>query len=160
MNTRMTAVLTDVKSTVLDLKPYAHIDKLISTVLPFTERHILAKGEIIQYHNNDVRLCFLLLHGSVALHRRGDGIVLNSESSPFILGVSSQFSSEHLYVRALETSEIAHVSLDNFNKIVAEKTYGNIFQSYSSIPPPGYTSTARKYRRCQPMTLSGFSWSN
>lgn len=58
MNTRMTAVLTDVKSTVLDLKPYAHIDKLISTVLPFTERHILAKGEIIQYHNNDVRLCF------------------------------------------------------------------------------------------------------
>ena len=75
MNTRMTAVLTDVKSTVLDLKPYAHIDKLISTVLPFTERHILAKGEIIQYHNNDVRLCFLLLHGSVALHRRGDGIV-------------------------------------------------------------------------------------
>lgn len=44
MNTRMTAVLTDVKSTALDLKPYAHIDKLISTVLPFTERHILAKG--------------------------------------------------------------------------------------------------------------------
>ena len=28
---------------------------------------------------------------------------LNSESAPFILGVSSQLSSEHLYVRALET---------------------------------------------------------
>lgn len=142
MNTRMTAVLTDVKSTVLDLKPYAHIDKLISTVLPFTERHILAKGEIIQYHNNDVRLCFLLLHGSVALHRRGDGIVLNSESSPFILGVSSQFSSEHLYVRALETSEIARVSLDNFNKIVAEK---NLWEHFSKLLI--YTAS-RVYEHC------------
>ncbi len=63
---------------------------------------------------------FLLLQGSVALHRRGDGIVLNSESAPFILGVSSQFSSEHLYVRALETSEIARVPLDCFNHIVAQ----------------------------------------
>ncbi|EKS7198444.1 TPA: helix-turn-helix domain-containing protein [Enterobacter ludwigii] len=142
MNTRMTAVLTDVKSTVMDLKPYAHIDKLISAVLPFTKRHILAKGEIIQYHNNDVRLCFLLLHGSVALHRRGDGIVLNSESSPFILGVSSQFSSEHLYVRALETSEIAHVSLDNFNKIVAEK---NLWEHFSKLLI--YTAS-RVYEHC------------
>lgn len=81
---------------------------------------------------------FLLLHGSVALHRRGDGIVLNSESSPFILGVSSQFSSEHLYVRALETSEIAHVSLDNFNKIVAEKKLmGTFFKATHLYRLPG-----------------------
>jgi CRP-like cAMP-binding protein len=69
------------------------------------------------------------LQGSVALHRRGDGIVLNSESSPFILGVSSQFSSEHLYVRALETSEIARVSLETFNRVVRNTIYGSIFQS-------------------------------
>ncbi len=74
----------------------------------------------MHYYKDDIRQCFLLLQGSVALHRRGDGIVLNSESAPFILGVSSQFSSEHLYVRALETSEIARVPLDCFNHIVAQ----------------------------------------
>ncbi len=86
MNTRMTAVLTDVKSTVLDLKPYAHIDKLISTVLPFYGKAYSRESEIIQYHNNDVRLCFLLLHGSVALHRRGDGIVFKLRVLTFYSG--------------------------------------------------------------------------
>lgn len=84
----------------------------------------------------------MLLHGSVALHRRGDGIVLNSESAPFILGVSSQFSSEHLYVRALETSELACVSLDAFNKVVAQH---DLWEHFSKLLI--YTAS-RVYEHC------------
>jgi len=142
MNTRIAPVLGDEQSTVLGLKPYNHIEKIIDNVLPFTERLILAKGEIIHYFNNEIRQCFLLIHGSVALHRRGDGIVLNSESSPFILGVSSQLSSEHLYVRAVETPEVASVPLECFNRVIAEH---NLWEHFSNLLI--YTAS-RVYEHC------------
>ncbi|MEV9154217.1 winged helix-turn-helix transcriptional regulator [Klebsiella variicola] len=119
MNTRLTPPENHDKSLALELKPFRHIETLIKHVLPAAERVVIGRGDVVHYYKDDIRQCFLLLQGSVALHRRGDGIVLNSESAPFILGVSSQFSSDHLYVRALETSEIARVPLDCFNHIVA-----------------------------------------
>ncbi|MDO1984002.1 cyclic nucleotide-binding protein, partial [Escherichia coli] len=76
------------------------------------------------------RQCFLLLHGSVALRRHGDVIVLNSESAPFILGVSSQLSSEHMYGRALEPSEVASVSLACINHVVAQQ---NLWEHFSNL---------------------------
>ncbi|MEH0885558.1 helix-turn-helix domain-containing protein [Enterobacter sp. UNJFSC 003] len=142
MNTRMAPELGNEKPTVLGVKPYKHIEKIIDNILPFAERRILSKGEVVHYYKNDTRECFLLLQGSVALHRRGDGIVLNSESSPFILGVSSQFSSEHLYVRSLETSELAAVSLERFNGVVAQQ---NLWQHFSMLLI--YTAS-RVYEHC------------
>lgn len=142
MNTRIAAVLDNEKSLALGLKPLRHIERLIDNVLPGAEKIILSKSEVVQYYRNDERHCFMLLHGSVALHRRGDGIVLNSESAPFILGVSSQFSSEHLYVRALETSELACVSLDAFNKVVAQH---DLWEHFSKLLI--YTAS-RVYEHC------------
>lgn len=142
MNTRMAPELTKEHSTVLGVKPFEHIEKIIDNILPSAERRIVSKGDIVHYYQNDIRQCFLLTQGCVALHRRGDGIVLNSESSPFILGVSSQFSSEHLYVRALETSEIAAVSLERFNHVVAQQ---NLWEHFSKLLI--YTAS-RVYEHC------------
>lgn len=142
MNTRMATECSKDNSTVLQLKPYKHIEKIIDTLLPFAERKILSKGEVVHYYKSDIRQCFLLIQGSVALHRRGDGIVLNSESAPFILGVSSQFSSEHLYVRALETSEVAAVPLERFNSVVAQQ---NLWEHFSNLLI--YTAS-RVYEHC------------
>ncbi|CAM6819839.1 MULTISPECIES: helix-turn-helix domain-containing protein [Enterobacter] len=142
MNTRLTTSLNNHGSTVLGLKPLIHIDTLINSVLPAAKRTIVCRGETVHYYKDDVRQCFLLLQGSVALHRRGDGIVLNSESAPFILGVSSQFSSEHLYVRALETAEIARVSLETFNQIVSQQ---DLWEHFSKLLI--YTAS-RVYEHC------------
>lgn len=142
MNTRLSAITSEEKNAVIKLKPLRHIEKLIENMLPDAEKIILSKGEVVQYYRNDSRQCFLLTHGSVALHRRGDGIILNSESAPFILGVSSQFSSEHLYVRALETSEMASVSLDCFNQVVARQ---NLWEHFSHLLI--YTAS-RVYEHC------------
>ena len=76
MNTRMAPELSKERSTVLGVKPFEHIEKLIDNILPFAERRIVLKGDIVHYYQNDIRQCFLLTQGSVALHRRGDGIVL------------------------------------------------------------------------------------
>ncbi|HCL6041010.1 TPA: helix-turn-helix domain-containing protein [Klebsiella michiganensis] len=130
MNTRIIPEFGNEPAEVLEIKPFKHIEKLIDNVLPYAERRIVSKGEIVHYYDNNVRQCFLLIQGSVALHRRGDGIVLNSESSPFLLGVCSQFSSERLYVRVLETSEIAAVSLETFNRVVAQQ---NLWEHFSKL---------------------------
>ncbi|GKO77362.1 TPA: helix-turn-helix domain-containing protein [Klebsiella variicola subsp. variicola] len=142
MNTRLTPPENHDKSLALELKPLRHIETLIKHVLPAAERVVNGRGDVVHYYKDDIRQCFLLLQGSVALHRRGDGIVLNSESAPFILGVSSQFSSEHLYVRALETSEIARVPLDCFNHIVAQL---DLWEHFSKLLI--YTAS-RVYEHC------------
>lgn len=142
MNTRLTPPENHDKSLALELKPFRHIEALIKHVLPAAERVVICRGDVVHYYKDDIRQCFLLLQGSVALHRRGDGIVLNSESAPFILGVSSQFSSEHLYVRALETSEIARVPLDCFNHIVAQL---DLWEHFSKLLI--YTAS-RVYEHC------------
>ncbi|EIY5156744.1 helix-turn-helix domain-containing protein [Klebsiella variicola] len=142
MNTRLTPPENHDKSLALELKPFRHIEALIKHVLPAAERVVIGRGDVVHYYKDDTRQCFLLLQGSVALHRRGDGIVLNSESAPFILGVSSQFSSEHLYVRALETSEIARVPLDCFNHIVAHL---DLWEHFSKLLI--YTAS-RVYEHC------------
>lgn len=121
MNTRMVIINTDPMKSGQALKPYTDINKLMNYVLPFTERLTINKGDIVQYYEADIRQCLVLLSGSVALHRRGDSVVLNSESAPFILGVSSQYCSEHLYARALETSEIARLPMELFNQIVTNE---------------------------------------
>ncbi|HFN0851252.1 TPA: helix-turn-helix domain-containing protein [Klebsiella variicola subsp. variicola] len=142
MNTRLTPPENHDKSLALGLKPFRHIEALIKHVLPAAEIVVIGRGDVVHYYKDDIRQCFLLLQGSVALHRRGDGIVLNSESAPFILGVSSQFSSEHLYVRALETSEIARVPLDCFNHIVAHL---DLWEHFSKLLI--YTAS-RVYEHC------------
>lgn len=142
MNTRLTPPENHGKSLALELKPFRHIEALIKHVLPAAERVVIGRGDVVHYYKDDIRQCFLLLQGIVALHRRGDGIVLNSESAPFILGVSSQFSSEHLYVRALETSEIARVPLDCFNHIVAQL---DLWEHFSKLLI--YTAS-RVYEHC------------
>ncbi|VGA97046.1 winged helix-turn-helix transcriptional regulator [Klebsiella pneumoniae] len=142
MNTRLTPPENHGKSLALELKPFRHIEALIKHVLPAAERVVIGRGDVVHYYKDNIRQCFLLLQGSVALHRRGDGIVLNSESAPFILGVSSQFSSEHLYVRALETSEIARVPLDCFNHIVAQL---DLWEHFSKLLI--YTAS-RVYEHC------------
>lgn len=142
MNTRIIPELCNEPSNVLSIKPFKHIERLIDNILPQATRRIVSKGEIVHYHDNRVRQCFLLIHGSVALHRRGDGIVLNSESSPFILGVCSQYSSEHLYVRVLETSELAAVSLECFNRVVAQQ---NLWEHFAKLLI--YTAS-RVYEHC------------
>lgn len=142
MNTRLTPPENHDKSLALELKPFRHIETLTKHVLPAAERVVIGRGDVVHYYKDDIRQCFLLLQGSVALHRRGDGIVLNSESAPFILGVSSQFSSEHLYVRALETSEIARVPLDCFNHIVAQL---DLWEHFSKLLI--YTAS-RVYEHC------------
>jgi hypothetical protein len=60
MNTRIIPEFGNEPAEVLEIKPFKHIEKLIDNVLPYAERRIVSKGEIVHYYDNNVRQCFYL----------------------------------------------------------------------------------------------------
>lgn len=126
----------------LATKPFSAIESLINHVAPLSEQMVIEKSEVLHYYRDDARYCFLLLSGSVALHRRGDGIILNTESAPFVLGVSNQHTNGHMYIRALERSEIGMLALASFNQIVAND---NLWEPFARLL---MYSASRVYEHC------------
>lgn len=100
-------------------KPTEHIQKLIDTIIPFAEPFMPLKGEAIRYIQNNKRFCYLLLEGSATLYRRGDGMILNSEKAPFLLGVSSlRAQPEHLYVRATPDAKMCRLPSERLHLLL------------------------------------------
>lgn len=64
MNTRIIPEFGNEPAEVLEIKPFKHIEKLIDNVLPYAERRIVSKGEIVHYYDNNVRQCFLLIQAA------------------------------------------------------------------------------------------------
>jgi len=110
-------------SSLVKFKPLAEIENIIQRVAPFAEPFIAAKGEILRYNIASKHQCYLLHNGRVNLHRRGDGMVLNTESAPFVLGLSNQYStSGNMYIKVVENAQISRLTMERFN-LLAE-SYG------------------------------------
>lgn len=103
-------------------KPMAHIQKLIDCIEPYAEPFTPVSGEALHYLNNNKRVCYLLLNGGASLHRRGDGMILNSVKAPFLLGVSNlQTQHPQLYIRVTENVQISRISLERLSLIIEKE---------------------------------------
>ncbi|MCG0457721.1 helix-turn-helix domain-containing protein [Enterobacter cloacae complex sp. ECC445] len=121
MNTKL-----DLNS-LIQFKPIEQIEDIFQKVSPFAEPFVAARGEILRYKRMNTHQCFLLHSGTVTLNRRGDGMVLNTEKAPFILGVSNQYSSnDNVYVKVVENSQLSRLSVERFNLLT--ESY-NLWQS-------------------------------
>lgn len=124
-------------------KPIEHIQKIIDAVLPFTEVVVPLKGESISYMQNNKRFCYLLLEGSATLHRRGDGMILNSEKAPFLLGFGGlQAQHDHLYVRVSPEAKICRLPSERLHLLLQRE---NLWQSLCCVVI--YTAS-RVYENC------------
>lgn len=143
MNTKISPGETSELLSAQALKPVADIDKIIEQIAPFATRFSANKGEILRYHSGSKRTCYLLHSGGVTLNRRGDGMVLNSEQAPFIMGISNQFSrTENLYVRVNENAELSRISLERLNLLM--ESFG-LWENLCSLMV--YTAS-RVYEHC------------
>ncbi|WJV38364.1 helix-turn-helix domain-containing protein [Raoultella terrigena] len=103
-------------SSLIQFKPLEEIETILQKVSPFAEPFIATRGEILRYNKANKHQCYLLHSGSVTLNRRGDGMVLNTENAPFILGVSNQHASNgNLYVKVVENAHLSRLSVERFN---------------------------------------------
>ena len=129
-------------------KPVVHIQRLQEQMFPYSESFRVTHGELLRYQYHGKRVCYILLEGSVTLNRQGDGLVLNSEKPPFILGVSNQLSSgDNLYIRATENSHLARLPLERFNLLVEKY---NLWEDLCSLL---IYSASSVYAHCSAIAL-------
>lgn len=108
-------------SKMISKKPLAEINKLMTKLSPKSLK-IETNQKQLNYKANGQHHCYLLHKGSVTLYRSIDGMVLNSESAPYIFGMSTQLmESDYLYIRTQEGSEISYLPIENANKIIAQE---------------------------------------
>lgn len=88
-------------------------------------------------------MCILLHKGSVALRRRGDGMVVASEQAPFILGLGNQPNiPDTMYLQCLEECEVSFIPLAMATEIIAKE---DLWQPFVKVLL--YT-TSKVYEHC------------
>nr|WP_287861065.1 winged helix-turn-helix transcriptional regulator [Klebsiella sp.] len=115
----------------LTFKPNQHIENLINQLKPESNIFETYARQKINYENDSSRKCYLLLSGSIALFRTRDGFMMNSESAPYVFGLSNQLAAaDYLYMQTMEPSHIACLSLFTANAIIAER---DLWESLSHL---------------------------
>jgi len=100
-------------------KPNNHIQNLINCFTPHAEIFETNNKQIFNYSNQDENTIFILLEGSISLYRKHDNMILNSESAPFIFGMSQQSTSpEYLFLRTQEPCRVGTLSLKEAHRLI------------------------------------------
>lgn len=112
-------------------KPTPEIERLMMCLNPLSSALETKPRQVINQMVNEERKCFLLHRGSVSLYRNVDGMILNTESAPFVFGMGAQLTEhEYLHIRTHDESEISWLPLELANKMVAEH---NLWESLTKL---------------------------
>lgn len=116
---------------VFPIKPLSDIEKLMHHLTPLANIYETKNRQIINYKNDNYHQCYLLLKGTISIFRVRDGFMLNSESAPFIFGLSNQLSnSDYLFMRSEECSTIASIPLRVVNDVIANE---NLWENLAKL---------------------------
>ncbi|WP_058914280.1 helix-turn-helix domain-containing protein [Entomohabitans teleogrylli] len=125
------------------VKPQQHIDLLIKNFRKGCQIKTTEGRRNLSTYKNNERQCLLLLQGSVALYRSSDCLILNSETAPYIFGLSQQLTyTRQLYIRTQGTTEYATLPLTDAYKIIQEQS---LWESVAKILD---YSSAKVYSHC------------
>ncbi|HKN02988.1 MAG TPA: helix-turn-helix domain-containing protein [Buttiauxella sp.] len=129
--------------TIVNKKPIAEIEQLITSLNIKSNKFETKPRQIINYMDSNERKCYLLHKGSVSLYRTVDGMVLNTESAPYVFGMSTQLTDpDYIYIKTHDESEVSWMSLEVANEIIAQE---NLWKNLSALLI--YTVT-RVYDHC------------
>jgi hypothetical protein len=128
---------------VRDKKPLKEIEILIEHLSPDSKILQTNVRDSLSYSADKEKNCFLLHSGSVMLHRKVDGMVLNSESAPYVFGISTQYTDpDYLFIRIHEHSQVSVLPVEQANQIISAC---NLWRSLAQLLI--YTAT-RVYDHC------------
>lgn len=103
----------------VDHKPCKSIANLIEAISKDLDVIAIDKSSIIHYEQEGLSNCIILHSGRMAVHRRGDGMIISTEKAPFIFGLSNQMNFKNkMYLRALEKCELSLIDLNESNEII------------------------------------------
>lgn len=112
---------------VADQKPLDAVTVLMDAVSSGLPRLHIKRGEIVKYTTEKGQHCIVLHKGSVAVHRRGDGMIITSEQAPFVFGLDNQHGAEDtMYLRTLEECEVSVLPAAQVNETVTSENLWQI----------------------------------
>lgn len=124
-------------------KPLAEINVLMDHLTPFANKVEAVNKQALNFRIGEQHKCFLLHSGNVTLYRHVDGIALNSESAPYIFGLSTQLlEHDYFYIRTHEASEVSILTIEEANQVIERD---NLWKSLATLLI--YTA-ARLYDHC------------
>ena len=124
-------------------KPLYDIEQLILFMEAKCNKLLMEKRRNIGIMRENQQQCLILFSGTMALYRSNDGLIINSESGPFIFGMNSQLRfSRHIYLRTQETSIIGLISIENAHEIIAKH------QLWENVSRLLEYSSAKVYSHC------------
>lgn len=120
---------------VRNFKPLKEMQILIDAILPFADVRVGQPHRSFYYTENGVNIIYLVLVGTIFIHRSSDGMVVATGYSPLIVGLTNEIlMGEADYFFTTETDiSYAVTPLHNAKDIIRDnnlwKDY-SIFQSY------------------------------
>lgn len=125
------------------VKPNDHIENLIQCFIPGANIFETKNKQIFNYTEADEKAVFILLEGSISLYRKHDNMILNTESAPFVFGMSQHISSpEYLLLRTQEPCLLGTLSLAQAHRLIQENNH------WESLAKLLIYSIARIYTHC------------
>ncbi|SUW63733.1 putative DNA-binding transcriptional regulator [Buttiauxella agrestis] len=112
-------------------KPYAHIERVIDYFRPHAHIFETKNKQIFNYVDDNENRILILLEGSICLYRKHDNMILNSESAPFIFGMSQQFTSpEYLFLKTQEPCVVGTLPLNTAHRLIKDN---NLWESLARL---------------------------
>lgn len=115
-----------------NFKPLEEMQVLIDAMLPFAERRSSRPRRSFYYTEKGENIIYLVLEGTISLHRSSDGLVVASGYSPLIVGMTNDVlmgESEYFFTTKTDIS-YAVMPLVKAKEIIKEN---NLWESYSSL---------------------------
>lgn len=118
-------------STVKSIRPSDDIKKLINTLIPFARLREVSANKKISLTNKKKGDIYLILEGSIDIHRVHDGMVMTTAKAPIILGLTNETvaDSDEFFFRTKTRAVFGIIPMITFKEVV-ERT--GLWESYAT----------------------------
>lgn len=96
---------------------YPYSQELVEALKPYAQTKRYPKGMRLHLVLDNVRVCYLLLSGSIKVHRNSDDLLIVNVSAPALLGIGVVDA----YIVTASPSTIAVLTLDETYRLIDEK---------------------------------------
>lgn len=116
---------------IMNFKPLEDMQILIDAMLPFAQIHSSRPHRSFYYTEKGESIIYLILEGTIFLHRSSDGLVVATGYSPLIVGLTNEIlMGESDYFFTTETAiDYAVISLQKAKSIIRDN---ELWQNYAS----------------------------
>lgn len=117
---------------VKSVKPTDDIKKLIDTLIPFAKVRELLANKKISHNNKRNGDVYLILEGSVDVHRVHDSMVMATAKAPIILGLTNQTiaDSDEYFFSTKTRAVFGIISMNTFKEVVENAGLWGSYTAY------------------------------